>query len=457
MSSESNEHAEMQSLETRRLMAAAALATSTVAYGNGTMLRITGTPAADTITISYNGTAYTVKTAAGFTKTLPGRFNAVRIDGGAGNDRITVSANIYTPTFLYGDEGTDTLTGGSGDDTLYGGAGTNYLYGMNGRDTLVTLNGTSTDALAGGAGEDFFWVDTKASEKIYDADKYELANTVNRVGSFQSSKFRTGAEIVPLTVAGQRLRDPEVDSNSYVYKRFDNKPLFSTNGPSADDVRQGQVGDCYFLSALGGAAKVSPDLIRGMIVDFGDGTYGVRFNNVGGEKKFYRVDNDLAVFNANSTTPAYAALGSGGSMWVAIAEKAWAYARHAQGSYASISGGWMSEALTAVGANTQQTQWKTDSANADAFIDFIEDRLAAGDIVTMAVYDSNDQLNLVGSHAYQIVRVDVAKDGSRQLVIRNPWAMDGYRTTDGKNDGYVTLTAAAAFTGIDAVVAGRAA
>jgi hypothetical protein len=455
MKSEHAEHAEMQSLETRQLMAAAALATSALPYGTGTQLRIAGTAGADTISLSFNGTAYTVKTAAGFTKTLSGRFNSVRIDGGAGNDRIAVSANIYTPVFLYGDEGTDTLTGGSGDDYLYGGAGTNYLYGMNGRDTLVTLNGTSTDALAGGAGEDFFWVDSKSTEKIYDADKYELAHSVNRVGAFQTAKVTTTTQAVPLALNGLRVIDPKTDSSDYVYKRFDNKPLFSSAGPNADDVRQGQVGDCYFLSTLSGAAKVSPDLIRSMMVDFGDGTYGVRFTNVGGESKFYRVDNDLAVFNSTSATPAYAALGQGGSLWVAIAEKAWTYARRGQGTYDSISGGWMSEALTAVGANNQQTLWKTDAANANAFMDFIDSHLKSGDVVTMAVYDDNQTLNLVGSHAYQIVRINTLKDGSRQLVVRNPWAMDGFRVTDGKNDGYVTLTASAAFAGIDAVVAGR--
>lgn len=69
--------------------------------------------------------------------------------GGGGNDTIT---SVGTNDFLYGDEGSDTITGsgrldgGSGNDVL---TGSGELFGGDGNDTL---NGSGT--LSGGAGDD---------------------------------------------------------------------------------------------------------------------------------------------------------------------------------------------------------------------------------------------------------------------------------------------------------------
>ena len=56
-----------------------------------------------------------------------------------------------------------------------------------------------------------------------------------------------------------------------------------------------------------------------------------------------------------------------------------------------------------------------------------------------------------------MIGVTTAEDGTRHLVIRNPWGVDGYRSDDGANDGYLTLNAADAFRAIDAFVAAKAA
>ncbi|HEX8325196.1 MAG TPA: C2 family cysteine protease [Tepidisphaeraceae bacterium] len=454
------ERPSVQSLEARRLMAAAALVTSTSAYAGGTMLKISGTLANDTITLSYNGSAYTLKSAAGFTKVLPGDFTAIQIKAGKGNDRVTVDASVTASVFLYGEDGNDTLRGGSGDDSIYSGAGSNWLYGESGRDTLVSVGGNTNDGLTGGGGEDFFWLDNKTTERLFDANSAEKVRSVNRINAFETSRFTTGTkrtEAVTNQLLGQRFRDPDLTSKTYVYKRFDNRPLFSADGPGADDVRQGQVGDCYFLSTVAGVADVTPDVIRSMMVDLGDGTYGVRFKAKGVDK-FYRVDNDLAVYNKTSTAPAYAALGQGGSMWVAVAEKAFAYARRTQGTYASLNSGWMTEAYNAIGAKAEQTMWNSDADSADEYLDWVQSRLDAGDVVTLACFSNSEQLNLVGGHAYTVDRVETAGDGTRQLVIRNPWGVDGYYAAqDGQNDGYVTLNANAAFTAIDAFVSARVA
>ena len=51
--------------------------------------------------------------------------------------------------------------------------------------------------------------------------------------------------------------------------------------------------------------------------------------------------------------------------------------------------------------------------------------------------------NLAGYHAYAVDGVVTNASGvPTHLRLRNPWAVDGYSgTTDGANDGYVTITA----------------
>jgi hypothetical protein len=73
------------------------------------------------------------------------------------------------------------------------------------------------------------------------------------------------------------------------------------------------------------------------------------------------------------------------------------------------------------------------------------------------VLDYQGELNLVSGHAYTVDAIETLEDGSKQLVIRNPWAIDGYASTDGANDGYLRLSSQQAYRAIDVYVSGRAA
>jgi len=450
---------EIQPLEARQLMTSVSvtvptLVVTTVVAGTGQQLRIQGTTGNDEIHVRQLDNGLQVTSAAGFNQTYTGTYNSIKIKGDKGNDKIYVDASVTLPCYIYGDDGNDTLSGGSGDDFLYGLAGSDLLLGNAGRDNLIELGG-GYDTATGGAGEDFFWADT--TDTITDADTYEAANSVNRITAFQAETVGTTKVTPSKEITGQRLGDPTVSNKAYVYKAFSNDPLFAATGPTADDVRQGQIGDCFYLSTLGATANVKPDTIRNMETDLGDGTYAVRFKS-GSTYKYYRVDNDLAVFSKTSTTPAYAALGQDDAMWVAIAEKAYTFFRSNKGTYTSINGGWMGEVFTALGMSNQQSLWKQDATNGDDYLDWVQQQLDAGYTVTMGVINPPPgSINLISGHAYTVVRVQDNGDGTRSLVVRNPWGIDGYRTDDGAQDGYVTLTAANAYTGIDAFVAGKAA
>ncbi|QDX25065.1 hypothetical protein FPZ54_02840 [Sphingomonas suaedae] len=78
------------------------------------------------------------------------------IDGGGGNDVISIAGTTGTGTLL-GGFGDDVLTGGSGNDILNGGSGADHLFGGAGSDLLISRDHSeafSTEVLDGGEGSD---------------------------------------------------------------------------------------------------------------------------------------------------------------------------------------------------------------------------------------------------------------------------------------------------------------
>ena len=240
-----------------------------------------------------------------------------------------------------------------------------------------------------------------------------------------------------------------MNDGGIVYKSFAGSPLFSTAGPAENDIAQGYTGDCFFLSVLSSVAKVDPSLIRNMVVDLGDGTFAVQFTNANGTPTFIRVDSNFATWGGGSM--AYANFGKGGSLWVAVIEKAFAEYRWSTGnatsgynyaSYAAIDGGWMDESYTALGCKNTEL-WGNTAA---ALINQINSALTAGQSVTFAVGNPPSGANLIGDHAYTVDHLNKdAKGNVISVTVRNPWGVDGYTSTDGVNDGYVTVTVAQFF------------
>jgi hypothetical protein len=117
-----------------------------------------------------------------------------------------------------------------------------------------------------------------------------------------------------------------------------NGTLFGAGGPSAQDIGQGWLPDCYFLSALGEVATQSPQTIENMFIDNGDGTYAVRFfeyDSVHNEwNPVYVTVNRMLPVLKQSGQFAFADWYQGGSpvkftdtsaaLWPALAEKAYA-------------------------------------------------------------------------------------------------------------------------------------
>lgn len=74
------------------------------------------------------------------------------VNGGEGDDSVSVAGTIELPVTMRGGPGNDTLVGGNGPDKLIGGEGDDRLAGRGGGDTL--FGGHGADELLGGPGND---------------------------------------------------------------------------------------------------------------------------------------------------------------------------------------------------------------------------------------------------------------------------------------------------------------
>ena len=374
------------------------------------------------------------------------------VSGGAGNDKC------------WGDAGDDQVRGNAGNDSCYGGDGADNISGDEGNDLIVSIGGGAFDTLWGDAGSDNFWADAEESEIIRDADLGEaLFGGVKRVGAFANGVSRN--------LDGQNLPDP--DASYYTKNKgvrvkrlvkhvpptsnFKDSTFVSDAGLSESDVQQGQVGDCWLMSVVAAAAKFAKIRLTTSMVDLGDGTYAFRMIDAAGNHRFVRVDADLPVEAAGSTTPRYAGLGRNFTTWAALFEKA--YATFKGVGYMALAGGDVGGFRGAFAAlGMQDAGFKYVSGNG---VRTLNDALAAmqqGKVVTLATLnrDLGAAAPVVGNHAYLVERVNTITIpvpsglGQIQLMdivvsatLRNPWGKDGPGTTakDGNDDGLVTVTA----------------
>ena len=139
----------------------------------GRVLTVTGTEAADTISVTSNDGSYDVTRNGANVVVDQSDVDSIVVQAGAGNDAVT-TATVGVPVYVNGGAGFDTLSGGNGDDTLSGGAqsdvlnggagddvlngngGNNLLSGNGGYDRLYSADG-SQDTMLGGSNADRFF------------------------------------------------------------------------------------------------------------------------------------------------------------------------------------------------------------------------------------------------------------------------------------------------------------
>ena len=141
-------------------------------------------------------------------------------------------------------------------------------------------------------------------------------------------KEQTGDLIVPdnsknIIYRSDKMFELEGDISRYTVsmKSAKNQPLFS-HDPILKDFAQGQVGDCYFVAAVASLVTRTPNKIKDIMRDNGDGTVTVRFYDREKKKHLYvKVDKTIPEreYRSRQTT----AHGAEGALWFKLLEKAY--------------------------------------------------------------------------------------------------------------------------------------
>ena len=196
-------------------------------------------------------------------------------------------------------------------------------------------------------------------------------------------------------------------------------------GINKDDIIQGGLGDCYFLSAVAALCKY-PELIEKLFLikaKSNEHCYGC----------YYRINGIWKLVIVDDYIPCYGGWGknfsftytNGNELWVILLEKAWA---KLNGCYARIIGGEAHEIFEMI-TNTHSERIKIKSGQEQEIWNKLIEGEKKGYIMTAGTSGDTYNLDLednglVPGHAYTIVKVKEFKTsyGNVRLVnMRNPW------------------------------------
>jgi len=349
------------------------------------VLRITGTTAADEITVrQQDGTLWIdgtdiLRGGVPYEAVYSDTVRRIDINGQAGNDVIFLGAGgqqVGIRSLVNAGPGDDWVYGGSANDTVNGGLGNDLIFGAGGSDSLY-----------GQAGDDFL--------DDGDRDRNEV-------------------------VAGGLGRDWNAD-------------VVAVNGTRPADVRQRQSPTCSFLASAGALAGRGYDFREWISYDgpneAGMPVYSVAFWK-GTDWSWQSVEFDGTLY-ATDTSPA-----AEGESWAVLMNRAWVAFHGGDGT------AYPHEAILALtGSEANYTEY-WDTVMGDGELAVIQQTLSQGGIV-IAGTGPNEYLAtdvLVPDHAYSVQRV-LFWGGEYWLELRNPMGIDGGALTTGNRlDGIVYVT-----------------
>jgi len=299
------------------------------------------------------------------------------------------------------------------------------LYGNGGDDSFVSV-GDGSQTVYGGEGFDSFWVD--GTDNVADASSSEEGEkTVHKINEYYQpwSTDLENVDYVGLDSRGEDLRDPA----GATFADYSSHLLFGDDGePEYNDVRQGSLGDCYFLATLATFANERPEVIKQAVVEIGDGNYIVRYYNWEGVEFHLKIDGDLP------SNLIYAKLGRDGSNWVPLLEKAFAYFRYDANSYASLDAGWPSGVFQALTNEATESEWVYSLFTDGILYSTVKGLVHSGKPDTF-VSDTASVGRIVGSHVYAVYN---AIDPNK-ITFYNPWGFDGRGSDENTGDGLIEL------------------
>ncbi|PPQ65694.1 hypothetical protein CVT24_012112 [Panaeolus cyanescens] len=248
---------------------------------------------------------------------------------------------------------------------------------------------------------------------------------------------------------------------------FDNPQFFVNGAASSNDIIQGALGDCWFLSSLA-TVSTAPGLVEKICVarDEVVGVYGfiffrdrawvtviiddILFTRVpkyeelkSSEQELYHYDKEIYNKSARKGGKSlyFAKSGTAGETWVPLTEKAYA---KLHGSYSSLISGHVCEAIEDLTGGVSTVLRSKDILDTDRFW---EDELSRAnkDRLFGCSFNNLDSTRsgvtgakvqgLTGNHAYSVLRA-VECNGKRFVVVRNPWGKSEWtgRWSDGSKE-----------------------
>ena len=207
--------------------------------------------------------------------------------------------------------------------------------------------------------------------------------------------------------------------NSKNYKVFE-------DGISPNDIIQGSIGDCYFLSAIGSLCKFSHYIDKLFFTKekTKEHLYGV-FIFLNGSWKLVLVDDYLPYSGKRFRKFAFSSSG-GKELWVALLEKAWA---KINGSYAKIGCGGSPTEVFDILTEAYSEQIPISPYYKDYIWETMYDSEKKGYIMTAGTSSDIFNLNLEGvglsaGHAYTVLgvlEIDTGKGIEKVVRLRNPY------------------------------------
>ena len=212
----------------------------------------------------------------------------------------------------------------------------------------------------------------------------------------------------------------------------------------AMDVKQGALGDCYYLSAI---SVLGDKFVKECLVtapeEAGCGAFCVKFFKSGEEEEYVIIDSNFPISNDGL---AFVKSENGHELWPMILEKAYA---KLYGSYENIEAGKVQYALADLtGGAPQQMKLETESNNMDALWTKLTSFYKAGYLLGAGSpeHEMGDMAQspdgIIQGHAYSLLEVNEF-EGERLLRLRNPHGSRGAEWSGEWSDGCPKWTEAA--------------
>ena len=237
-------------------------------------------------------------------------------------------------------------------------------------------------------------------------------------------------ELIGKWFLGTDLPNPTQSGARLDYVTYNLQPFGATGVPVVTDIMQGILGDCVLCSTLIEMVDNHLPELESMIVNDGNGVYGVRFF-VNGEELWETVNSALPTYTSRGgglvDMNAYNTTGVG--FWADLIEKAYAQLsatgeidHPAVNSYNNINGNYDSDLLTNIAGATNIPDFFYNDPSWSYAKQIVIDALQSGEDVLMDsnsnTYDSSGNQEFMSDHCFAVVGYDST---AGDFILRNPW------------------------------------